>query len=80
MLQVSQWLLENVVHVILGCQLPTSHTLLWTFIQLTVKMVIKPNMGVMILKEKLWIINSFDRNSSQRFLATVHIASGLIVI
>lgn len=47
--------------MISSCPLPTSDAILYLFIQITVKLILKLNKGVMILEEKLQSI-SIDGN------------------
>ena len=61
-IQVGQALIKEVNRVISSCPLPTSDTILRSFIQITVKLILKLNKGVMILEEKLQSI-SIDGNS-----------------
>ena len=67
-IQVGQALIDEVNRVISNCPLPTSDAPLCSFIQITVKLILKLNKGVMILEEKLHSI-SIDGSSYHDYLA-----------
>ena len=67
-IQAGQALIDGVNRVISSCPLPMSDAPLRSFIQITVKLILKLNKGVMILEEKLQSI-SIDGNSYQDYLA-----------